>query len=125
MNINEYKLDVDFDKEKGLLYATLSVPSVPRSHGIKMYVLEDVLGMLKKQGFELAPEDCVGRTAPSVRTNRPTSTKATWTFNLVKKKAVSAPTTENTKTTQKTGTKTTQKTGTKKAKKTASTKGTK
>ena len=101
MNINEHKLDVDFDKEKGLLHATLSVPSVPRARGAKIYVLEDVLGLLKKQGFELTREDCVGSTAPSVRTNRLTNNKATWTFNLAKKKTAPAPTTESTKKTQK------------------------
>ena len=82
MNINEYKLDVEYDKKSGLLYATLSVPSIPRARGIKVYTLDDILVMLEKQGFDLTKKDCINKTIGTVATNRFASTKGTWTFRL-------------------------------------------
>jgi len=87
VNINDYKLDVDFDKDSGLLYATLTVPSVPKARGLKTYDVNKVLEMLEKQGFNLTVKDCISKTHGFVATNRPSSTKGVWTFRLASKQS--------------------------------------
>ena len=83
MNLDSYNLDVDFNKETGLLMATLTVPQIPKVYGVRGYNLEDVLVMLKDRGFELTASDCVSKTVGTVRTHNVASSKGIWTFKLV------------------------------------------
>ena len=83
MNLDSYNLDVDFNKETGLLMATLTVPQIPKVYGVRGYNLEEVLVMLKDRGFELTASDCVSKTVGTVRTHNVSSSKGIWTFKLV------------------------------------------
>lgn len=88
MNINEHKLDVKFDTKEKLLYATVTVPSIPKKRGVKIYKTPDVLSLLEKQGYMLKLADCISKTG-NVRTDYENSTCGTWVFQLafVKEKA--------------------------------------
>tara|TARA_R110000824_G_scaffold3106_2_gene14236 strand:- start:5021 stop:5404 length:384 start_codon:yes stop_codon:yes gene_type:complete len=96
--MSNYKLDVSFDSKKGLLYATLTVPSVVKKKGITMYTTADVVDMLNTQGYSLNVSDCVSKTREVVRTDHYDGTTGKWKFNLTggekkqpKKPPVAAP----------------------------------
>jgi hypothetical protein len=96
--MSNHKLDVSFDSKKGLLYATLTVPSVVKKKGVTIFTTEDVVDMLNTQGYSLKASDCVYKTRDVVRTDHDGATTGEWKFNLTgaekkqpKKPTVAAP----------------------------------
>ena len=80
--MSNHKLDVSFDSKKGLLHATLTVPSVIKKRGVEMYDVSNVVTLLNEQGYSLQNSDCVSKTRNVVRTDYENATSGTWTFNL-------------------------------------------
>ena len=78
----KYNLDVRIDKENSLLYANLSVPSLPAWQGFYKYDVEDVCNILREQGYYVKSKHVVSTTSLAVRTDDEPSTKGQWVFRL-------------------------------------------